>query len=219
MSWIYFSESDLHSLKIKSYSINCVTKNVSLSVTDFIKVIICWSIDRNVSIDKLWFRNGDHYQFVSVSGLLRTDYYWNNPSNLYAPWLMTGPWVMVLYKIIMVTNPESFMKIRTIQKLDRFYKSVVVKSDWLLLCQLSKKIIETMSNHSWNRKCPTKWRISYKSISNATLFKKTNLDHEFHWLKMNFEFDWKCFDIDEKLVVMMQSLRTKVRMSFYWNTF
>ena len=130
-----------------------------------------------------------------------------------------GPWVMVLHKIIMVTNPESFMKIRTIQKLDRFYKSVVVKSDWLLLCQLSKKIIETMSNHSWNRKCPTKWRISYKSISNATLFKKTNLDHEFHWLKMNFEFDWKCFDIDEKLVVMMQSLRTKVRMSFYWNTF
>ena len=53
----------------------------------------------------------------------------------------------LMHEIIMATDPESFMKIKTIQKLDCFHKNVIVKSGWLLLCQLSKKIIQTMSNH------------------------------------------------------------------------
>ena len=60
-----------------------------------------------------------------------------------------------------LTSPESLMKMVSIQILKSFHDFVVIVSHWSFPCQFSKKVIQTVSHHCWNRKCPAKWRFSW----------------------------------------------------------
>ena len=56
------------------------------------------------------------------------------------------------------------MKFKIIQKLRCFINFAFVISHWLFLCQLTKKIMNTVSNHCWKSKRPTKWRIGWNRL-------------------------------------------------------
>ena len=68
----------------KTYSIDGVFENMSLSRSDFLKVVVFRLANRDFSFEKFWFRNWNHYQFISCKRFI-LPYLWNTGPNLVPP--------------------------------------------------------------------------------------------------------------------------------------
>ena len=76
-----------------------------------------------------------------------------------------------------------------------------------------------MPNIKKNQLRKINFDVYYSIIYSQARIYKTNLDHEFQYSLMNFEFYCKYFVIGGKIVVRMRSFRTSARMSVYWKDF
>ena len=174
---------------------------MSLSRRYFLQIVLLRLTSRNFSIESFWFRNWDHYQFISFLWIFKS--------------------LNFFRRKVLKTNPESFVKIITIQVLEGFNQNASIKTQRLFFRQLSKKIIQTMTKHCWDWKRPTKWCFSFKIwtlytvVMSHNLWLLTNLDHVFQCSCRYFVSDWKYFEIDDRLFSRQQLLVINWRMSFY----